>query len=88
MKVTINRWNAVSTWHWGDTRDEVCGICRVAFEGTCPGCKYPGDDCPLMIGECSHAFHMHCLLNWLSTEASRGLCPMCRRRFQTAKAVE
>lgn len=27
--------------------DEVCGICRVQFDGTCPTCKYPGDDCPL-----------------------------------------
>ena len=27
--------------------DEVCGICRVQFDGTCPTCKYPGDDCAL-----------------------------------------
>ena len=27
--------------------DEVCGICRVQFDGTCPTCKYPGDDCTL-----------------------------------------
>lgn len=47
MKVTIDRWNAVSTWHWNHGQDEVCGICRVAFDGTCPTCKYPGDDCPL-----------------------------------------
>ena len=33
----------------GDEEEEedVCGICRVAFEGTCPNCKIPGDDCPL-----------------------------------------
>lgn len=54
--------------------DEVCGICRVQFDGTCPTCKYPGDDCPLrgslvavwydsltvleVIGKCAHSFHM------------------------------
>ena len=27
--------------------DDVCGICRQAFEGCCPDCKVPGDDCPL-----------------------------------------
>lgn len=27
--------------------EELCGICRVAFEGCCPECKRPGDDCPL-----------------------------------------
>ncbi|KAK9449747.1 anaphase-promoting complex subunit 11 [Limtongia smithiae] len=81
MKVTINRWNAISTWHWDKLQDEVCGICRVAFEGTCPTCKYPGDDCPIIIGECQHAFHMHCLIKWLKTESSRELCPMCRRKF-------
>ena len=27
--------------------DEVCGICQLEFESSCPGCKVPGDDCPL-----------------------------------------
>jgi hypothetical protein len=30
-----------------DEEDDVCGICRLAFESTCPECKIPGDDCPL-----------------------------------------
>lgn len=47
MKVVIKEWNAVSTWKWNTPDDEVCGICRVQFDGTCPKCKYPGDDCPL-----------------------------------------
>lgn len=47
MKVTIKQWNAVATWKWDSSNDEVCGICRVQFEGTCPTCKFPGDGCPL-----------------------------------------
>ncbi|KAJ5698074.1 hypothetical protein N7462_000079 [Penicillium macrosclerotiorum] len=47
MKVTLKEWNAVATWHWDMPEDEVCGICRVQFDGTCPTCKFPGDDCSL-----------------------------------------
>jgi hypothetical protein len=47
MKVKITKWNAVATWRWDIPEDDVCGICQVHFDGTCPTCKYPGDDCPL-----------------------------------------
>jgi hypothetical protein len=30
-----------------EDEDDVCGICMLAFESCCPGCKVPGDDCPL-----------------------------------------
>ena len=30
-----------------DGEGDVCGICRIPFEGCCPTCKMPGDDCPL-----------------------------------------
>ncbi|KAJ3176051.1 ubiquitin-protein ligase Anaphase Promoting Complex [Geranomyces variabilis] len=51
MKVTIKKWKAVAAWKWevgsvGD--DETCGICYYAFDGCCPDCKVPGDDCPLV----------------------------------------
>lgn len=57
MKVTVKHWHAVAHWKWDigteatnddpDEEEDVCGICRVAFEGCCPTCKTPGDDCPL-----------------------------------------
>ena len=55
MKVVVKRWHAVAQWRWDtgnpeqddDTEGDVCGICRVPFEGCCPSCKMPGDDCPL-----------------------------------------
>ncbi|VTJ57789.1 Hypothetical predicted protein [Marmota monax] len=64
MKVKIKCWNGVATWLWV-ANDENCGICRMAFNGCCPDCKVPGDDCPLVWGQCSHCFHMHCILKWL-----------------------
>ncbi|CAJ0844225.1 12768_t:CDS:10 [Entrophospora sp. SA101] len=78
MKVKIKRWNSVAYWRWDVSNEEVCGICRNLFDGCCPTCRIPGDDCPLICGECTHVFHMHCLLKWLQTEGSRGMCPMDR----------
>jgi len=55
MRVTVKRWHAVAQWRWDtgnaeqddDGEGDVCGICRVPYEGCCPSCKMPGDDCPL-----------------------------------------
>jgi anaphase-promoting complex subunit 11 len=107
MKVIVKQWHAIAQWQWdtgkndenGDPEEDVCGICRVPFEGCCPTCRVPGDDCPLsrslmpshlpavaddsptfqVWGECSHVFHMHCLLKWVATAASKQQCPMDRR---------
>lgn len=64
MKITINSFKAVATWKWDlpEESDDTCGICRVNFEGTCSKCKFPGDDCPIIVGECRHCFHMVCRL--------------------------
>ncbi len=32
-------------------------------------------------GECTHVFHMHCLLRWIGTAASKQQCPMDRRAW-------
>ena len=60
MKITINSFKAVAAWKWDlpADSDDTCGICRVNFEGTCAKCKYPGDDCPIIIGQCTHCFHI------------------------------
>jgi hypothetical protein len=34
-------WNGVAVWKWL-ANDDTCGICRVAFDGCCPDCKYAG----------------------------------------------
>lgn len=81
----------MATWYWTAAHnhgDELCGICRVPFDGTCPNCKYPGDGCPLILGKgCSHNFHLHCILKWLEQDNSKGLCPMCRQVF-TAQYID
>jgi Anaphase-promoting complex subunit 11 RING-H2 finger len=37
---------------------------------------------PTVIGKCGHSFHMHCLLTWIQQDSSKGLCPMCRQKFE------
>ncbi|KAK4061488.1 uncharacterized protein Triagg1_10345 [Trichoderma aggressivum f. europaeum] len=82
MKVTIKEWNSVATWQWDIPADDVCGICQMHFDGTCPTCKYPGDDCSLLSGKCGHSFHMHCIMKWIKQDAAKGQCPMCRQPFE------
>ena len=48
------------TWNAGD-KDDVCGICRVAFDSCPPDAKFPGDDSPVVWGQCGHAFHLQCI---------------------------
>eukprot|EP00850_Spirogloea_muscicola_P012054 SM000077S21528 [mRNA] locus=s77:21584:22633:+ [translate_table: standard] len=80
MKVKILSWHAVAAWTWG-AADDACGICRMAFDATCPDCHMPGDDCPLIWGACNHAFHLHCILKWVNSQSPRPHCPMCRREW-------
>jgi anaphase-promoting complex subunit 11 len=60
MKVKVKEWRAVAHWKWDtgtntesdqvndeENEEDVCGICRISFEGCCPACKVPGEDCPL-----------------------------------------
>jgi hypothetical protein len=36
----------------------------------------------IVIGACTHCFHMHCISDWIQSEASQGKCPMCRQVFK------
>ncbi|CAD6888064.1 unnamed protein product [Tilletia controversa] len=79
MKVRIKNYRAVGYWVW-DTRDpdDVCGICQNNFDGCCAACSEPGDACPLLFGECTHEFHMHCIFKWLEG-SNNPICPLCKR---------
>ena len=81
LKVSIKNWHGVASWKW-IANDDTCGICRVAFDGCCPDCKLPGDDCPLVWGACSHCFHLHCITKWLNAQQAQHLCPMCRQDWK------
>lgn len=59
MKVEIVEWKSYCTWHWDLASsdgyvDELCGICRVSYDGTCPNCKYPEISVLLCWGQVVH----------------------------------
>ena len=86
MKVTIKSARFLTSWRWSVTKDpeDTCGICRLAYESCCPSCKLPGEDCPPIVGQCKHAFHMHCILTWLGTRDKESVCPLCRAPWEMA----
>jgi anaphase-promoting complex subunit 11 len=76
MKVLIKKWDAVATWRWDLPEDDVCGICQVHFDGTCPTCKYPGDDCRLCKLHCPVLYSIASLLCQGTVRANiRPKCP-------------
>ena len=81
LKVRIRRLHGVAHWSW-NANDDVCGICQFAFEGTAPGVKYPGEDCPVVWGKCAHAFHLQCVSKWLTQPSSKNSCPICRQEWE------
>jgi anaphase-promoting complex subunit 11 len=80
LQVHIKRFHAVAQWSW-NANDDVCGICQTAFEGTAPGVKFPGEDCPVVWGKCGHAFHLQCVSKWLQQPSSKNSCPICRQSW-------
>lgn len=81
IKIRLKRFHAVAAWSW-NANDDLCGICQAAFEGVCPGVKYPGEDCPVVWGKCGHAFHLQCVSKWLGTPAAKNSCPICRQDWE------
>ena len=87
LKVRIVHWHGVAIWKWV-VREEDCGICRQAFDSTCPSCLMPGDDCPPVWGKCNHHFHMHCIMKWTDQQSQRSqdhhrrTCPLCRQPWE------
>ncbi|KAA0185694.1 Anaphase promoting complex subunit 11 [Fasciolopsis buskii] len=81
LKLKVNKWFAVSSWKWC-TNDDDCGICRNPFETCCADCKVPGDDCPLVWGQCNHCYHMHCIIKWLNSQQVAQHCPLCRQDWR------
>ena len=75
IKIRILGARFVTSWRWSVTKDpeDTCGICRLAYESCCPTCKLPGEDCPPIIGQCKHAFHMR---EWLCPAVGVSHCPL------------
>ena len=84
MSVQILEWVEVSSWQW-DYDDDLCGICQDSIDCHCAECKYPGENCPPVVGECGHIFHKHCIEMWLKNHDS---CPFCRKKWKEVELME
>ncbi|KAH9262828.1 hypothetical protein BASA82_000154 [Batrachochytrium salamandrivorans] len=86
FKVEIKKYRATGVWKMGRPalqvrvknrnttlmeESEDCGICRQAFDATCPDCLLPGEDCPPVRGNCSHMYHMHCIVKWCNAQMNK-----------------
>ena len=61
---------------------ETCSICRFELNTSCNVCKMQQrtTGCPVVIGECGHKFHKHCMEGWLHMHRE---CPYpgCNKKF-------
>mmetsp|Transcript_9480 Transcript_9480/g.34769 ORF Transcript_9480/g.34769 Transcript_9480/m.34769 type:complete len:102 (+) Transcript_9480:212-517(+) len=85
FEVEIKKWHTIASWSWG-AGDDVCGICRIPYEGCAPEAKYPGDDSPVVWGRCGHAFHLQCITKWLNSHTEQR-CPICRQPWEFRAAT-
>lgn len=74
--------------------ESTCSKCMYPGD-ECPIGKYPVcafivvvdiADSVAVVGQCKHVFHLHCITDWIQSEASQGRCPMCRQVFKEKKA--
>lgn len=67
-----------------EEEDDCCPICRRYYDLSCPDCKHPGEDCPIMSGpNCRHSFHLHCIYKWITQQGpGKQHCPMCREPWE------
>ena len=60
--------------------NESCGICKEDNNTNCINCASTGNtSCNSIIGDCGHAYHEHCLNEWLKT---RRVCPLDNKVWQ------
>ncbi|ORZ37455.1 anaphase-promoting complex subunit 11 RING-H2 finger-domain-containing protein [Catenaria anguillulae PL171] len=98
MNVRVVKWDPVASWHWNiERKGEICTCCSSALEATCGHCTYPGHECGIVVGECSHVFHTHCLEEWIRTcikqdqateskQETIPVCPLCRQDWDKLRS--
>ncbi|RVD92861.1 ring-box 1 protein [Tubulinosema ratisbonensis] len=84
-EIKLIKWMPVAVWSL-DRKVEVCAICRNHIMDTCVECQtnltLEKIDCPVTWGKCEHAFHAHCISQWLLT---KNVCPLDTKPWETEK---
>eukprot|EP00792_Barthelona_sp_PAP020_P009119 TRINITY_DN3272_c0_g3_i2.p1 TRINITY_DN3272_c0_g3~~TRINITY_DN3272_c0_g3_i2.p1 ORF type:complete len:103 (-),score=24.70 TRINITY_DN3272_c0_g3_i2:186-494(-) len=79
----VVQWNTVAVWHYYFAQ-EGCAICQGQLHDVCPYADQNVDPCSILVGNCKHAYHKHCLNNWLKNDSR---CPMCSAPFEVADEI-
>lgn len=77
----VLRYSIISTWHWANTKNEDCSICRGALDMPCVICnthKKNNNVCGQTTGTCGHSYHVHCLEEWINKQQT---CPLCQKEW-------
>lgn len=64
------------------TKMENCAICRNHIMDTCIECASStknNTNCKISWGKCEHAFHTHCISEWLK---SKSICPLDTKKWE------
>ena len=79
----MKAFNAVASWTWA-CGDDKCSICRTHLTDLCITCQAnvgPSAECNAAWGKCNHAYHHHCISEWLRGGEGRG-CPLCHQPWE------
>ena len=85
-KFVFKQLNVVTSWSYNFISSN-CGICRGELMDICYKCKEGERDgnCIIAQGSCGHAFHDHCVENWIRQHHK---CPTCKKDWDYEKTIE
>jgi hypothetical protein len=76
IKVNKVHFEAITSY---DSFNQDCIICHNLFEESCIGCP-DKSTCKMVISECQHGYHNHCINKWLAKGHSA--CPFCNKPWK------
>ena len=82
--IKIKSWHPVAVWTI-DKKVELCAICRNHIMDTCVDCQTNASsvkiNCEISWGKCEHAFHTHCISQWLK---NKQVCPLDTKPWESS----
>jgi E3 ubiquitin-protein ligase RBX1 len=87
-EVKVKKVMLVAVWSL-DMIVDKCAICRNHIMDSCIECQTEESDlpveCKVAWGSCNHAFHSHCIVQWLK---SKNICPLDAKPWVYQKGHE